>query len=177
MVYVDQTIPLPAEPSHTLPRPLSSVRPKWPASLNSRPVLALGTFCLHRLIYSFRTLTPGPCSVQYSSRRHRSMPRLGKDHICSIPSPPTSPFKHWVRSTVRLSDSMTRALSRPFKKSVATVRGTQCIYYRDTLRRQAVSAVSRKVWVSLTFKDFTVKKGELEQCHSFPSGAMCGARN
>ena len=60
MVYVDPTIPLPAEPSHTLPRPLFSVRPKWPASLNSRPVLALGTFCLHRLIYAFRTLTFAP---------------------------------------------------------------------------------------------------------------------
>ena len=35
MVYVDPTIPLPAEPSHTLPRPLFSVPPRWPASLNS----------------------------------------------------------------------------------------------------------------------------------------------
>ena len=28
------------------PSPLSSVPPRWPASLNSRPVLALGSFCL-----------------------------------------------------------------------------------------------------------------------------------
>ena len=58
MVYVDATIPLPpAEPSPHPSPALFSVPPRWPASLNSRPVLALGTFCLHRLIYSFRTLT------------------------------------------------------------------------------------------------------------------------
>ena len=44
-------------PSHCLPSHLFSIPPKWPASLNSRPVMALGTFCLHRLIYSFCTLT------------------------------------------------------------------------------------------------------------------------
>ena len=53
------TRPSHCPPSHRtpFPGPLFSVSPKWPASLNSRPVLALGTFCLHWLIYSFHTLT------------------------------------------------------------------------------------------------------------------------
>ena len=53
------TWPSHCPPSHrtSFPGPLFSVPPKWLASLNSRPVLALGTFCLHQLIYSFRTLT------------------------------------------------------------------------------------------------------------------------
>ena len=53
------TRPSHCPPSHRtpFPGPLFIVPPKWPASLNSRPVLALGTFCLHRLIYAFRTLT------------------------------------------------------------------------------------------------------------------------
>ena len=58
------TRPSHCPPSHRtpFPGPVSSVRPKWPASLNSRPVLALGSFCLHRLIYSFRTLTHYNCT-------------------------------------------------------------------------------------------------------------------
>ena len=120
------------------PGPLFIVRPKWPASLNSHPVLALGTFCLHRLIYSFRTLTqhiPALVLVSFGLHYHPSQflssvqfSSMSRWYLCtwknphnmrSIPSLrsfPSTAFQNSSNDPTAMFIWLTMAVSRPFKE-------------------------------------------------------------